>query len=50
MVPVSVRGPAIVLLAMTRSPKARAMIEAVAGLPEYRLYARTAEIILRSPE
>ena len=50
MLPVSVRGPAIVLLAMTRSPQARAMIDAVAGLPDYRLYARTAEIILRSPE
>ncbi len=46
----SVRGPAIVLLAMARSPNAGAMIEKVAGLPEYRLYARTAEIILRSPE
>jgi hypothetical protein len=50
MLPASVRGPAIVLLAMTRSPQARARMEAVAGLPEYRLYARTADIILRSPE
>jgi hypothetical protein len=46
----SVRGPAIVLLAMTRSPEARAMMEAVAGLTEFRLYAGTAKIILRSPE
>jgi hypothetical protein len=46
----NVRGPAIVLLAMTRSPKARAMVEEVEGEPDFRLYVHTANIILRSPE
>lgn len=46
----NVRGPAMVLLAMTRSPKARAMVEAVQGEPEFRLYANTSNIILGSPE
>ncbi|MBI5534193.1 MAG: hypothetical protein HY898_15830 [Deltaproteobacteria bacterium] len=45
-----VRGPAIVLLAMIRAPEARAMVDAVAGHRDYRLYVQTAEIILRSPE